>query len=109
MNKTRTGDVIRQFRHYEVVVKFAQYANGRTAIELRDAHDGSPVAWATVNLPAENMDTNEVAIKDYSENEGMLLWLMEQGIVSEPKRIAFSGYTAIDVCELLTDSNGRPL
>jgi len=91
-----------QFRQWKCEVKVAKYqTNNRTAIELVDAEDGEPVAMASLNLPNEPMNKNEVAIKDYSENEGMLRCLVRAEIVSEPLRIVQSGFVSIPICKLL--------
>lgn len=63
-----------KFNKWDCKVVFTTYKNNnRTAIEL--VEDTPPyfesVAIATLNLPNEPMHEEEVAIKDYSENEGM--------------------------------------
>ncbi len=40
----------------------------------------------------------EFAIKNYSENEGMLDWLMENGFVEAPYDIYPSGWVEVPVC-----------
>ena len=74
-----------KFMEWECDVVYGQYGNGRTAISLMDAADGSPIATASVNLPDEPLKDKEVAIKDYSENEGMLDALMDAGVITIPK------------------------
>lgn len=73
----------------------------RIALELTDITDGSRVAMATANIPDEPIAENEVIIKDYSENEGMLDVLVKNNIVSEPKRWVGSGFVQLAVCDLL--------
>lgn len=91
-----------KFKGWDCEVKFAKYQNNnRTAIELVDAEDGLPVAMASINLVNEPMHEEEIAIKDYSENEGMLRCLVKSGVVSEPLRIAQSGFVHIAICKLL--------
>jgi len=90
-----------QFKEWKCTVGFAKYNNGRIAIQLIDAHNGYPIATASVNLPHEPMDADEVAIKDYSENAGMYSALNEAGLISTPTRIVQSGYAYIPICKLL--------
>lgn len=80
-------------------VEFATYANGRTAIQLI-GEDG-PFAVATVNIPEAILAPDEVLIKDYSENEGMLQTLVTAGIVQVTDRGHRSGWVNIPICKLL--------
>jgi len=91
-----------KFKQWDCEVHFAMYGNKRTAIKLMNAEEG-PIATASVNLPDEPMADNEIGIKDYSENEGMLEVLMEAGIVSKPDRYVASGWVHIPICKLLVE------
>jgi hypothetical protein len=75
--------------------------NPRIALILEDPEDGERIEVATINIPEEFLSKNEVIIKDYSENEGMLDTLMKAGIISGPKRYVESGYIKAPICELL--------
>lgn len=86
---------------WPAVLHVQRYSNNRIAIECLDPNDGEPIAVATVNLPDEHLGENEVFIKDYSENEGMLNSLMEAGIVSAPIDMVQSGFVQIPKCKLL--------
>ena len=90
-----------KFQDWDCIATYAQYGNGRLAIILVDAEDSSPIATATVNLPDEDMTDDEVAIKDYSENEGMLAALLDSGLISKPVRLAFSGFVTVPICKFL--------
>lgn len=88
------------FRGYNCVVRLRQYPNGRHALELVEQGTGQPVAVASVNLPDAPMTDEEVAIKNWSENEGILKVLIEAGIVSEPVRLMPTGYVYAHICKL---------
>jgi len=75
--------------------------NGRKAITLANPKTGIYVAVATINFPDEHLENNEVAIKDYSENEGMLEFLMAHKIVAPPHRFVRSGYIVAPIVKLL--------
>lgn len=93
-----------QFKQYRCAVIYKKYQNGRDAITLMGtgSYAGETIAVATVNLPDEPLGgPYEVAIKDYSENEGMLDALMEAGVVSAPKRFVRSGWVNIPICDML--------
>lgn len=64
---------------YLLDVVILEYTNGGSAIQLFEKND--PFMTATVWLPGLNAD--EVAIKDYSENEGILAALIQAGIISD--------------------------
>jgi len=80
-------------------VEYEKYCSGGIRIQLHDAEDGCPVATATVHL--EGIPRDYVAIKDYSENMGMLQVLINARIVSEPVTYRQSGQVTIPICKLL--------
>jgi hypothetical protein len=86
---------------YRVKIQFGKYQKGNPAIELYDLEDGFPFAKSTVNIPG--LAEGEVAVKDYSENEGMLDFLVDNGIVHPPHRFESSGYVTVPVCKLVLD------
>ena len=87
---------------YQVTLDFGKYrGKGRTAITVVDAYDGEDLLVATVNLPDEQLLENYTIIKDYSENEGVLAFLVENGIVSAPVRNISTGFTHCQVVKVL--------
>ena len=56
----------------------------------------------SINL-SEKLEEGYVAIKNWSENEGVLNILIREGIVSTPSYFIKSGFVEIPVCELLID------
>lgn len=90
-------------KYYEgpVTVELAHYANDRLAIKLTAADAfPEPVATATVNIPEEPLALNEVLIKDWSENEGMLAWLIREQLVNPPTRMVPAGYCEAACCTI---------
>ena len=88
---------------YNVFIKLNKYTNKRTQIQLLDAEDGSPVTTVTVNLPDEPMMEDEAAIKNYSENVGILTFLRDNDLITEVKRVVKSGYVNIPIVKLNID------
>jgi len=83
-------------------VERARYGGtDRIALPLYAVEDGSPVAVATLHVPALSLAADEVVIKDYSENAGMLSLLVAAGVVSTPLREVQSGYVTLYVCRCL--------
>lgn len=90
------------FQGWACRVERASYGqSGRIALPLYGLEDGSPVAVATVNLPELALAPDEVLIKDYSENAGMLDLLVAAGVVGPPLREVRSGYVTLYVCRCL--------
>ena len=81
-------------------LKYGVYGNGRTAIELSTLN-GQPYATATVNIPDALLHKDEVIIKTYSENEGILEMLEQEGIVERTGMSATSGMITAPICKLL--------
>ena len=79
------------------------YDNGRLAIRLVDWATNELVATATVNVPEVHLDNDEVLIKDWGENEGMLQALEDAGICKQTGRIARYGLVVARACKLLLD------
>lgn len=71
------------FNNTRCLVQFNTYHCGQTAIQLI-TESGEPMATATAALPKVPVGTDEVLIKDYGENQGVLLALFEAGIVHNP-------------------------
>lgn len=105
------GKRIRCYGSKEVVLSYSTYLrNGRICLRLMGVKEGretAPVAVCTVNLPQVPMAPDEVAVKTWHENVGMLGWLMEEGIVSEPQRYAFFAGVFIPVCSLLLRQDNK--
>ena len=96
-------DTVVQYKEWPCRLKYGFYAvgNGRIAIQLIHAETGELVSVATVNLPHVALRHDEVLIKDYSENEGMLEALVNAGVVEDTGKRVASGYVEIPVCRLL--------
>lgn len=75
-------------REYELMVRKTLYFIGkRTRLDLIDTSDGFPILTATINVPNEELSSDEVVIKNYSENYGLYNLLVKNGIVSEYVRL----------------------
>lgn len=83
---------------YKVSIVTSRYANNHNKIQMIDTEDGMPYATASVSIPGLTED--EVGIKNYSENEGILDFLVENNIVHQPHRFVESGFVIIPVCKM---------
>lgn len=87
-----------KFKQWSCLIEKQMYRAGGPALHLVSAKDGEPIATATVWVPG--IPTGCVAIKNYSENEGMLQAFISAGIVGEPISFISSGFVRIPVCKL---------
>lgn len=90
-----------KYKTYQVYLQWNRYRNGRTCLELLEAFTHEPILVASVNLDDTPLENGEMLIKNYSENEGVLDFLISNGIVSKPKRWISSGWVMIPVVDLL--------
>lgn len=74
---------------------------GNLYVAIMDA-EGSPYITVSVNPPNDFKLTDDfICVKDYSENEGMVDWLKEQGLIEgEPKLKIASGFVLLPVYKL---------
>ena len=102
---TSTDNIVK-FKQWTCRVVFTRYSNNdRLAILLLDADTSERIAVATTNVSDEFLHPDEVIIKNYAENEGILQVLEEAGIVAPPHRIVQVGFTHAGVCKLLVAPN----
>ncbi len=87
-----------QFHAWRCNAMLDHYLNGQTAIRLLNCEDGSPIACATVNVPTYKLGAQEVIIKDWFENEGMLDALLKAGIVKDLNKRVSVGNALGHVC-----------
>ena len=102
MNGTKNKVI---FNNVSLDVVFGRYLNERIAIMLVDNSDVVPevYAYATVNIPEVELNSNEVIIKDYSENKGILDALITAGIISSPQKHVKKGFVECPICLLLIE------
>ena len=107
LRKKRVPEV--KFAGFDCYVVISTYNTGGHAIILTDTMDGEQVAVATINVPIAGLIApDEVVIKDYSENEGLLEILVEAGVISKPLTyVSVSRFVEAPVCKLLIENNSE--
>ena len=89
------------FNDTEIELEFANYQNNNNVyIGANEVETGEPFMDVSVNTNVKLAD-DEVGIKNYSENEGILDVLVAAEIVSNPIRTIPSGHINVQVCKLL--------
>lgn len=56
--------------------------------------------WATATAQVDGLTGDEVAIKNYAENAGILQTLVGIGVINPPHRKIPSGFVSLDVCNM---------
>lgn len=75
----------------------------RKRIQLMCEEEDMPgvlLPYATCTTAVAGLEADEWAIKNWSENEGMLDRLVEAGVVNHPHRFVRSGWVMVPVCTL---------
>ena len=73
------------------------YNNGRLALALINAQNGTPIAKITTNIPELPLLEDQIIVKDWSENEGMLEFLINNGLVENVEKIIQAGHVFANV------------
>lgn len=89
---------------YNVWIDEHRYANGRVALILMS--EEGQVACATVNLPEHDIQANEIIVKTWNENEGMLEFLSRNQIAVPTGREISTGFVKARVCKLVDPALG---
>lgn len=89
-----------RFRQWDCDLVKLQYWTGNIALRLFEAEAPfEPIATCTVYI--EGLAPDEIAIKDYSENEGMYDFLLGSDIITPAHRYGSSGWIeTIPICYL---------
>lgn len=97
-----------KFKNWTCFLELAYYnTKDRLAIQLISAEEnpkenvmlGEPIAKATINLPDVYLADNEIIIKSYSENEGVLESLQMAGLISQTIRQVQTGFSTASIVE----------
>lgn len=91
----------------ETEIAQASYPAGNPALVARNpalyvpGYQGDP-SWdfSCLSVWVEGLQGDEIAIKNYSEGEGVLEGLLEAGVVTQPHRSIRSGFVSIPVVRL---------
>ena len=105
------GFKVIKFQNTECILRMRPYPCGRIGIELMEYCGESPnlyegenvYAVATINLPDSDLHQNELGIKNYSENKGMLGALVNHKVVINTGNVFPSGYVQVPICTLNKD------
>lgn len=96
---------INKHKHKDLILQVSRYnSNNNLALIIfeNDKHgvNGQPYMVASVNY-LDDLPEDYVIIKNYSENEGILECLIENGFIKFIKKIKLSQFVEGDLCEFL--------
>lgn len=78
---------------------------GAPYILFKSVHD-EPLCVATVNIPELELADDDVCIKTWSENEGLLEEMIRLAIIEPPYRMVACGpYVHASICKILVGPN----
>jgi len=83
----------------DCVIQLGRYRdNGRLALILLEKETRDEMTVATVNMPEIFLQSGEILLKNWSENQGILEALQEAGVV-EPTGLTYrSGFVEVPKC-----------
>lgn len=76
-----------------------KYPNGRMALAM-DSVEGFPLIKITVNCDDVTLEPDEIIVKSYSENEGLLDWLLIEGLVENTNKVVTVGWESCAVVRI---------
>ncbi len=88
-------------------LSFAKYQDGSTALLILTSL-GEPLIKVTACLPHIALAKDQILVKDYSENEGILDCLVKLEIIEDLEDPIPSGYAILNVCKLLVNPADYP-
>lgn len=91
-----------EYNNQKVKCVLTKYVEPQNNALLLLTDEDEDFAVCSVNLDFL-LKENQVFIKNYSENTGMLNFLIENNIVTEPIRFIKSGFVSVPVCNLILD------
>lgn len=83
-------------------LQFGRYKDGSYALSIFDDY-GEPLINVTKHVPGYKLQENQILVKNYSENEGILECLIEQEIIKNTGIVVPTGFVQLHVCDLLID------
>jgi hypothetical protein len=98
---SKTKEKIYHYQTRKCHLRRHEYQNGRPALQLVEARGGHPFATLTTNLPNAPCPPGHTFVKDWSENEGALQFLVDNGLVEDTGSRVQAGFTQAPLVKLL--------
>ena len=99
-----TGELVQvDFGEWKCNVLMERYEHDEMSLSLVDPTDYSRICRATSNLTDSCSASNEVLIKDYAENAGVLDALVDTGLLDDTGRAIESDHSQLNVLRMSDD------
>lgn len=85
--------------YYDCIIR--KHGEGRHVRYDIVSHTEGPIC--SINLPEYGRAEDVIAIKDYSEDEGIVEWLEKNNIIISVEDVAFSGFVSIPIVKIDAD------
>lgn len=85
------------FNKILLTVHVAKYNNGKNALHLIDAEEGTTFLTPSVNVPHMELPDNQIIIADY---EGVVKFLIRNNVIKENTKPLIVGAANLFLCEL---------
>ena len=92
----KIGEV--NFKGEVLDIEKACYGEGNVAIRIGNEYE--PYAILSVNIVDLELEPNEFAVKNYSENEEIYNFIKETGIFEDTGKTAQTGFVTVPIWEL---------
>jgi hypothetical protein len=94
-----------KYKEWTGYLEHCKYQLGGICLKLMDSSDGGPIITFTKYVESEfgdpyKLQNDELAIKNYSENEGAYTWLIDNNIISPFHRLINNGFAVFPICRL---------
>lgn len=89
-----------KYNDHDCILNFIEYADGHQGLELIDEESEFQEPYLTCSSNFEELKDDEIAIKNWSEGEGMYQFLLEKGVITKNHRVLFSGHVIVPVCKI---------
>ncbi|CAM3835764.1 hypothetical protein [Aquirufa aurantiipilula] len=78
-----------------------KYQNNQNSLQIINRSNDDPLLTVSICVPGLNLKNDELVIKNYSENEGILEFLIENEIAELTNRYVQIGYIDAPIVKLL--------
>lgn len=93
-----------KYNNHDCLLTLIEYADGHQGLKLIDAESEFQEPYLICSTNFEELEDDEVAIKNWSENEGMYQYLLEKNIITKNHRTIFSGFVIAPVCKITDEA-----
>ena len=84
-------------KNHLLTVHITKYNNGKNALHLIDAEEGTTFLTPSVNVPGMELPDNQIVLNDY---DGTLKFLLKNNVIKENPKALMVGANQLFLCEI---------